>query len=498
VQFYLGADYSAAALGVRAVGCGMALIVAGGTARLIYSEADLNAAMSLSLGAVALPGSGFVSQQSLAAPLVAGNLDPGRAIAFQAVGLTVRAFLFDSHSGVMTSALLDTAGRPGAVATVITDRGALSGVETFAIMGGATGDCAVLSQWNTAGLKLYHLNAGGTMVQTDAIVDSAKSHVANVSDTASVSIGGHDYLLTLSSLENGLTSYHIGSDDKAALVDSLGTHDSLAVSGPAAMQVMEVAGQSFAVIAATGSSSLSVVRVNPMGCLFLTDHVVDDRLTRFAHTAVLDSFAMNGRSFVVTAGTDAGVTVMELLPGGKLAHFATGVFETGNGLAAVSGLEVAVNGSTVNVFATDARADRVQRFDLALANLGGMIHAAGGQAVGTARDDVLWGSAGTDSLSGGAGEDWLYTQGGDDVLSGGAGADHFVFAASSAHLRITDYDLHTDRIDLSDWGRIYYTGALTITSTAQGAVVGFNGHDVTLIAGRSLTAAEFTDADFGF
>ncbi len=502
MQINLVDSFSASELGVDAVADGMALIVVGGMARLVYSEAELNAAMSLSLGAVVTPGSGYVSSQSLAAPISVGNLDPGHAIAFQATGSQIRAFMFDSHMGVLTTSLLDSTGRPGAGMAVSTDQGMLTGIETFTVigggMGGGMGDCAALSRWNTAGVRIYHLDPDGAMVLADQIGDSAKSYVGNVSDTASVTLGGHHYLLTLSSLENGLTSYEIGADGKAALVDSLGNHDFLSVTGPAALQVLKVEGETFAVIASTGSSSISVVRVNDMGCLFQTDHLIDDLTTRFAHTAVLDSFTLNGRFFVVTAGTDAGITVLELLPGGRLTPFLTGVFETGAGLGAVTGMEVAVNGSTVDIFVVDARADRVQQFSVALDGLGGVIHAAAGGATGTGKDDLVLGSAGDDVLRGGAGEDWLLSGGGDDVMSGGVGADRFVFAATSDHIRITDYEAHVDRIDLSGWGHVYFAGALTITSTATGAVIGLNGHEVTLVAGQSLSAGSFVDSDFLF
>lgn len=499
VQINLVASYSAALLGVDAVGDGMALIVAGGTARLIYSEAALNRAMSLSLGAVTSPGSGYVSQISLAAAPV-GNLEPGRSIAFQDTGVVVRAFLFDGHMGVLTSSVLSPTGVPGAAVTVSSDLGALRGVDTFAIMGGAGGDVAVLSSWNQPGLQVFALNDSGALTHLTTITDTAKSYVATVSDTATVTIAGQDYLLALSALENGITSYAIGAGGAATLVDSLGNRDMLAVNGPAALQVMQVAGVTYAVIAATGSSSLSVVRVNDMGCLFLTDHLVDDRTTRFDHTAVLDSFALNGRSFVVTAGTDAGITVLEVLPGGRLTPFATGVFETGAGLFAVKGLEVAVSGSTVSIFVVDDRADRVQQFDLSLANLGGVVRPTGGQAIGTARDDLIWGTAAAETLSGWGGDDWIHSGGGADVLMGGAGADVFVFGAGSDNARINGLELHVDRIDLSDWGHVYTKSALTITTTATGCVIGLNGLDITVVAsdGRPLTAASFTDADFLF
>lgn len=500
MQINLVSSYSAAFLGVDAVGEGMALIVAGGTARLIYSEAELNTAMSLSLGAVLAAGSGFISAQSLAAPGGIGNLEPGRSIAFQTSGTVVRAFLFDSQFGVLTSSVLSASGAPGTAVAVSTDIGALKGVQTFAVMGGAGGDTAILSSWNKAGLELFLLNANGSLTWRSSIVDTEKSYVANVSDTAAITIKGQQYLLTLSSLENGITSYAVDANGATSLVDSLGNRDLLSVSGPAALQVLQVGGVTFAVIAATGSSSLSVVRVNDMGCLFVTDHVVDDRTTRFDHTAVLDSFAMNGRAFVVTAGTDAGITVMELLPTGQLQPFSTGVFETGAGLFAVTGLEVAVSGTTVSIFVVDARADRVQRFDLSLEGLGGVITPVANAATGTAKHDLVLGTAAAETLSGGGGDDWIHSGGGADVLIGGTGADVFVFGAGSDNARINGLELHRDRIDLSDWGHVYSVAALTFTPTATGCVISLNGLDITVVAAdnRPLTAASFVDADFLF
>ena len=489
----LAASYTAAQLGVTAVGDSMALIVAGGTARLIYSEAEVNRAMSLSLGPVAAPGSGYVSAQSLAA---SNPFDPGPSIAFHDSGSLVRAFLFDSHTAFLTSSVLAANGVPGVATTVSTSIGALSGVETFAIMG----NVAVLSTWNAPGLTVFTLNADGSMTYAGSVSDTDTSYVATVSATAAVTVAGQDYVLALSALENGITSYAVDAAGKVTLVDSLGNPDLLAVSGPAALQVMQVAGVTYAVIAATGSSSLSVVRVGDSGGLFQTDHVVDDRTTRFDHAAALDSFTLNGRSFVVTAGSDAGITVFEVVPGGQLSPFATGVFETGAGLFTVKGLQVAVSGTTASIFVVETSADRVQQFDLSLANLGGVVQAQGGVARGTARDDLVLGSAANETLSGGGGDDWIHAGGGTDVLRGGGGADVFVLAAATDKGRIAGFSLHSDRIDLSDWGHVYSAAALTITATAKGCVISLNGHDLTVVASdsRPLTAASFVDSDFLF
>jgi serralysin len=500
MQMQLVSSYMTSALGVSAVADGMALVVQNGTAQLIYSEQELNAAKSLSLGAIGAPGSGFVTREALSAPVTTENLQPSSSMAFQDTGTGIRAFLFDSHTGVLTSSLLGASGAPGATQNVGTDIGALRGVETFAIMGGASGDVAVLSNWNKAGLQIFHLASNGKLTFETTIEDSAKSYIATVSDTATVTLDGHDYLLTLSALENGITSYEIGAGGTPALIDSLGNHDGLWVSGAAALQTVQIGGVTYAVIAATGSSSLSVVRVNDMGCLFMTDHVVDDRTTRFEHPEVLDTFTLQGRAFVVAAGTDAGISVMELLPDGRLSPFYSVALETGAGLAAVTGLEVALNGSTLQIFVVDARADRIQKFEMSLASLGLTVKAAGGTAMGTGKDDLILGSKASEALQGGAGADWIHSGGGSDTLTGGSGADVFVFDAPAGSDRIADFELHADRIDLSDWGMIYSVEALNITTTSTGCTIGFGSHTlaVTSADGHGLNAAGFSLADFIF
>lgn len=498
VTFELGATYSAATLGVTSLAEGFSLTVSGGSVRLLYAQDQSNTALSYVLGPVSAPASGFVTTSSLAAPAPFAGLDPAHSMAFHVEGSQIRTYLFDSTLGTLSHALLDASGAPGKTTPVATSLGALKGVQSFTIIGGASGDLAALSSYGSAGLKLFQIGSNGALTLTGQIADSDKAHLGNISDAASLSLGGQDYLLTLSSLENGLTSFAMTGAGQAELIDSLGTRDLLPISGPVAMQVLSQAGQSFAVIASTGSSSLSVVRVNDMGCLFQTDHVIDDRSTRFYKASALDSFTLNGRSFVAVGGSDAGVTVMELLPGGRLAHLATGVFETGAGLFALRGLQAVVSGTTAWVFALDSHSDRLQRFDLDLSNLGGTFLASAGAATGSSLDDLVMGAAGDDILSGGAGDDRLVTGGGADTLTGGAGNDIFVFDTASDAVRISDFDLHKDRIDLSDWGRVYSVAALGITATADGCVIALNGHEVTLVAGTSLGAASFTADDFLF
>ena len=498
VDFQLAEIYTAAELGVTSVADGGALVISDGSARLIYADETTNTARSIAIGTVAAPGSGYVQTQSASQDL--GGVQPGAGMAFHSTGSTTRAYIFGSHSGTLSTAVIGASGVPGASNKVATSNGTLTGVETFTVFDGPARDFAALSQWNQPGVTLYEIAGDSSLTQVAFQGDSDKAYVKTVSDSTMVTMAGGDYLLTLSALENGLTSYQVEANGRMVLNDSLGNQDGLAVTGAAALTALEVGGVQYVVIAATTSSSLSVVRVNDLGCLYVVDQVVDDRTTRFEGTETLAAFTVNGRSFVVTGGTDAGLSFYELLPGGALAHFHDEVLETGSGIQAITSIEAAVDGNSVQLFIVDAGSDQIFEYNLIMSDLGTQITVSGGVASGTALADRLLGAGGNEVLSGNDGADFLHDGAGADTLTGGRGADTFVLCNDNGTDRISDFENGLDRIDLSDWGMVYDVSTLTITATAQGARVSFGAQvlEITTNNGSSLGAGSLTNADFIF
>ncbi len=499
MQITLSTSFGLPTLGIESVSDSLALYSQGGEGFLLYGSDTTNEIEALSLGAVASPGSGFMVAQEVAGPSFT-SLQPGSGLTVQVSGLTTRLFSFGATGGTLTMQTLGADGLPGPVSTALCNQGPLVGVTTFEILGGPTGDQAVLSFANYNGLKLYSLSGTGVFTYQSTYTDTNKTYLGNVSDTLSVTVGGLHWMLSLSSLEGGITSFSVDAAGHVSLVDSLGTIDGLPASGAAAMQSLVVGGVTYVVIAATGSSALSVVRINDMGCLFATDTLFDDLTTRFSHPVALDTFTWAGRSFVVSGGSDAGLQVFELRPDGKLTPFATGIFETGGGLGAITGLEAAVSGNRVDFYVVDAGNQRILDYTMDLGALGGRISAGSGTTTGTGQGDFLWGSGAAQVLDGAGGDDWIFDGAGADTLTGGAGADVFLFAADGVMDTITDFELHKDRINLSDWGRIYSAAALTITPSANGATLSWGGQSITIISatGHSLSAASFTDDDFIF
>ncbi len=488
MQLRAVATYLAQTLGFSAIADSLAVVEAAGYARLLFSSRAENMVLSLDLGGLVGPAA------APADPVVGAQTGPDLALQINA-GLP-RLFLFSAQSAAMRQAPLAITGVPDRDGIVNTDVGGLSGVQAMEVLEFPSGDLAVIARRGVAGVHLFRLDDWGGMTQLGLIPDGPKAYLAGVSDIVSMAMGADRLVLVASSFENGLSSYRITAAGAVEWLDSLGTPSGLAVHGPAAMQMVTVTGQNFAVLASTGSSTLTVVRVNPMGVLFLADQVWDDRTTRFADVAALDMFVAKGRAFVVAAGTDAGVTVLELLPGGRLLPYVSFALETGAGMPAITAIETRLAGDEVALFLVDARGDRISHFALSLASLGPRLDGH----IGGALDDRILGGAAGDTLVGGAGQDWLHDGDGLDQLTGGAGADVFVLARDGLADIITDFQAGIDRIDLSEWGRIYSREVITILATATGAEIAYAEERVILTAasGGSLPPSLFTDADFLF
>ncbi len=487
MQLRAVAVYLAQTLGFPAISDSLAVVETAGYARLLYSARSENW-----VGALELAGNSVAL--SAGDPVAAAQ--GGADLAVQITLTRPRLFLFSAQSAEMRQATLPVIGPPGMSSPAVADAGALSGVVAMEVLEFAGGDIAVVARRGVAGVQLFRIDEAGGMTQLGQILDGPKAFLAGISDIASLAMGEDRVVLVASALENGLSSYRISATGTVEWIDSLGAQSGLAVAGPAAMQLVTMAGQNFAVLASTGTSSLSVVRINPMGVMFVTDQVNDDRATRFANVAALDVFVAKGRAFVVAAGTDAGVTVLEVLPGGKLMAYASFALETGAGMPAVTAIETRVTADEVMLFLVDARGDRISHFALSLTSLGPKLDGMTGGPL----DDRIFGEAGADTLMGGGGDDWLHDGGGADVITGGAGADVFVFARDGAVDHVLDFQDGLDRLDVSEWGRIYGRDALSIIATPTGAEISFGTERLILTSanGASLPASLFTDADFLF
>lgn len=296
--------------------------------------------------------------------------------------------------------------------------------------------------------------------------------------------GGGQVLLAGQSGDDRLLSYRVDAGGGLTYAATLGAESGLSIASPTAIAPVSAGGQSYAVIAAAGSSSLTVVAVAPEGVLQATDQVVDDQATRFAHADRVATVTAGGTAFVLASGSDDGLSLFALTPRGRLQLLGSLADSTGTTLAHISALAAVAQGSALDIFAASATEPGLTALSVDLSHFGAVIE--GGQdglVSGTKLDDIL------------------IAHDGRDILSGGAGADMFVFDLSGASAdgqlgTVRDFTPGTDRLDLSALPLLHDAAQLAVIPTATGAELHYGAWWVTIdsAAHTPLDATAFPTA----
>ena len=359
----------------------------------------------------------------------------------------------------------------------------------------------VTASRQSAGLEVWQADGQTLRAQPQDVLAQAPGTGA-VSAIDSLTLAGETRVLALSSSQNSLYSYAFGGDGQLTDVALLDLQDGLYLDTPTRLELVELAGQSYALIGASGNGAIGVVALEAGGNMRVTDLVGDDLQTRFSGVTVLESVSVGGQVYVVAGGGDDGLSLMTLLPGGRLLHLDTLADDLGMALSNPAALSLVADATGIDIFVAggwpegeEGQGDGVTRLRADLGEIGavqGPATAAQTLTGGAGRDQIH-GGGGDDWLSGGAGDDVLIDGAGSDVLTGGAGADVFVFTADGQTDRITDFEPGTDRLDLSGLGRFYTVEALDIRSTATGAEITVGGETVRIDSaeGTPLEASDF-------
>lgn len=347
-------------------------------------------------------------------------------------------------------------------------------------------------------LTLIAQSPVGKFQEIDRISDGPKQSVGGLSDAITVDTGGQIFTITGSEISGGLTSLTTGN--AISVVDHLGPKDGLFVNGISDLDTAQVEGEVYVLVLSQANTLVSV-RVNAQGVFFVEDQIWDDQTSRFSGAQAMDVIQTTGRSFVVTGGTDQGLSFVEVLPGGALYHHGSIAQSLDWDIGSVSDVQAVIVGSEAQIFASGGVGGIAQlNWDLTTV---GPRHQGGDGAdalTGGWTDDLLIGGAGDDVLRGRAGQDVLMDGAGHDTLIGGDGADVFVFAADGQRDTIKGFDMGLDRIDLSNWGRIYDPSALSISRTDTGAQIRWGDEviDVLSNTGKPFETASWGADDFIF
>lgn len=380
--------------------------------------------------------------------------------------------------------------------------GNANGLIAYGIGGGGQLDGQQAMAWSAA--RSQALDGGGTatlealvtMAGRGADLLPAGRPSEQIVELRTVTIQSRDYVVVACAETHSVTTYRRNPDNgQLTAIDRFGEMEGLGIHAPTGMELVTINGTSFVVLAAAGTSTISVMRIDSAGRLTPTEHVIDTASTRFGGAQALAVAQSGAHTFVVAGGADHGVSLFLLTAEGRLVWLDTIADSAALSLHNVSSITTAIVAGQLHVFVGSQSEAGITHLTVPIGELGVARTGNAGQAgrvAGTAGDDILTARASGDTLEGGAGWDVLISGPGRTEMRGGGGSDIFVVRNSSTRVDILDFERGIDRLDLTDLAMLRDLGQLTITTTATGARIDYRGVTIHLRAadGRPLTAQE--------
>lgn len=359
----------------------------------------------------------------------------------------------------------------------------------------SVGDFLVSADASGDGLVAYS-GTGSGVSWVVSLVDDDAVFLEDVSDTAAITISGTNYVAAVSRSENGVTLVEVGASGILSPVDSFGTLDGLPISQPVVVEGLQRLNETLLVVASSGTSSLSTMRVDSNGMLWLGDHVLDSSQTRFQAVSSVDTITVGDFAYVAAGGADGGISLFTVLAGGRLIHLSTIADTENTTLYRVSALSMSYTNGSLQILGGSAWESGLTRLSYDLSMQGSLLLASE-VTLGTDLNDQLMGTDTGDNLDAGAGEDILHDGHGSDTLTGGSDADLFVFSLDGMEDLILDFERGVDRLDLSSFDFLYDVNQLSIAPTSDGAVITFADEVLRIISddGQALSALDFANSD---
>lgn len=359
--------------------------------------------------------------------------------------------------------------RPFGDRSVVNEHKMITDADGYRIVAGA----------DVSGLRVFQ--AGGALVSAPA--DTGQAYLNGATELSIAEVGGQRILLTASAVEGGVTALLQTAPGTFAVTDQIGHTQGLGIVRPSALVTATVNGQSFAIVSDL-SGSLSVLQIGSDGHLALVDHVLDTPASRLRQVDHLASFAFQGNTYIAAAGGEQGLSLLQILPGGRLMHLGAINTAADLDLDNISSLAVVATATGVQIFVGSETANGVAQIAADIPEL--ML-----RSQGTAGSDLLVVRGSNGHLDGQAGDDVLIDGAGRDQLTGGLGADRFILTADGQDDHITDFDPLEDRLDLSRWGQLYSASALGISYVGGLVTLTFKSEVLTLASTYPLASFDW-------
>ncbi|MDQ7776735.1 calcium-binding protein [Paracoccus aminovorans] len=302
-------------------------------------------------------------------------------------------------------------------------------------------------------------------------------------------LGDRSFILAASGMGNYVSVQMVHADGSLGSAQMLWSWNGLGMDQPSHLGTVTVGGVTYAAIAASQSSSLTMMRLTYDGQLLPVDHIVDERTTRFSGATAMETLNMDGRAFIFVGGGDDGISVFTVLPDGKLLHIATLADTDDRALADVSAISAMEIDGKIAVFVSSRTERGISQFVFEPGEIGLTRVVGAGVQGGTEGSDLMQASAGTTDLRGGAGDDILMSGSAPISMTGGDGADIFAVTEVNGRITVTDFELGVDRLDLSALGMIRSTDQLVFRPQAFGIKI-FYGNSVIFVMTKDNTTLQ--------
>ncbi|WP_108814454.1 calcium-binding protein [Loktanella sp. Alg231-35] len=354
----------------------------------------------------------------------------------------------------------------------------------FGAMAGATG------------LASLRFDTNGTLQGSTISYDAGTSQIAA---TAVATVGAASFILSISAGQNTLTSRAVHDAGAVGTATTIGADDSLWISAPTALETAQVGAATYAVLAAAGSNSLTVIEITDDGSMIVRDHILDARDTRYGGATALDIIQADGKTYVIAGGADDGISVFVLLEGGLLVHRDQIEDTVDVSLDNISDIVARDRGDGLDIYVASSSEPGITqlRFDTDLPGVVRTAALGGGLLSGSAGADVLQGHNGNDIINASNGDDILRDGAGSDTLTGGSGADLFILSADGVTDTITDFTPGEDSIDLSLWPMLRDISQLYISLRPDGMLITYGDEQLIVQSadGNPIDYRDLSTAD---
>jgi Ca2+-binding RTX toxin-like protein len=361
---------------------------------------------------------------------------------------------------------------------------------------------AYASTVDGAGISGFKIRPNYKVIPLTHDAVDADLAAGSITGLAAAHVGASSYLFSVDYQTSVVTTYMVRLNGRLDEVTSYEPGDGSGFSGASALESLTIGGEEYLLLAAAGSSTLTMFSIGQDGYLSEVSQVRDDQGTRFQNVDVIELLDYRGRTFLLAAGSDLGLSLFEINPDGSLFHLKSIVDDQYTTLNKVTSISATAAGRIVQVVVASEGDEGVSIFDLDLGRIGSIAigTAQSENILGNYRDNLLFGGAGNDSFLGGNGDDRFYDGDGQDVMKGGPGDDVFVMANDQDIDLIRDFTFGEDRIDLSALNMLYHYAALTFLPMSNGVRIDF--YDERLIVRTPdydrLTFEDFSQDDFIF